>query len=134
MLCLLLAFKFGLWLLIIIYFILFAYDIHLLSMWFLQHLYKSFDEECSFLQFATAITSNDLEEIQKFLEDSVDSRWFLLFSQIPDVLNIMLITALLVTWKANFYISPLLILLLILLQLIIIIIFVLLAVMFGVHT
>lgn len=38
-----------------------------------EHLYKSFEEECSFLQFATAITSNDLEEIQKFLEDSVDS-------------------------------------------------------------
>ncbi|KAL2511193.1 DNA ligase 1 [Abeliophyllum distichum] len=38
-----------------------------------EYLYKSFEEECSFLQFATAITSNDLEEIQKFLEDSVDS-------------------------------------------------------------
>ncbi|KAL2536283.1 DNA ligase 1 [Forsythia ovata] len=38
-----------------------------------EHLYKSFEEECSYLQFATAITSNDLEEIQKFLEDSVDS-------------------------------------------------------------
>jgi DNA ligase-1 len=40
-----------------------------------QHLYDSFDEESGFLQFATAITSNDLEEIQKFLDASVDSRY-----------------------------------------------------------
>jgi DNA ligase-1 len=40
-----------------------------------QHLYDSFEEECGFLQFATAITSNDLEEIQKFLDTSVDSRY-----------------------------------------------------------
>ncbi|KAE8037729.1 hypothetical protein FH972_010294 [Carpinus fangiana] len=38
-----------------------------------KHLYDSFDEESGFLQFATAITSNDLEEIQKFLDASVDS-------------------------------------------------------------
>ncbi|KAL2507040.1 DNA ligase 1 [Forsythia ovata] len=38
-----------------------------------EHLYKSFQEELGFFQFATAITSNDLEEIQKFLDDAVDS-------------------------------------------------------------
>ncbi|KAK6144322.1 hypothetical protein DH2020_021142 [Rehmannia glutinosa] len=38
-----------------------------------EHLYKSFQEENGFLQFATAITSNDLEEIQKFLDDAVNS-------------------------------------------------------------
>ncbi|KAL3530500.1 hypothetical protein ACH5RR_009822 [Cinchona calisaya] len=37
-----------------------------------EHLYKSFQEEAGFFQFATAITSNDLEEIQKFLEAAVD--------------------------------------------------------------
>ncbi|KAL6575814.1 tRNA ligase [Orobanche hederae] len=37
-----------------------------------EHLYKSFQEEPGFLQFATAITSNDLEEIQKFLDDAVN--------------------------------------------------------------
>ena len=45
---------------------------------FLQHLYKSFQEEPSFFQFATAITSDDLEEIQKFLDDAVNSRLVLL--------------------------------------------------------
>lgn len=39
-----------------------------------QHLYASFEEEPGFLQFATAITSNDVEEIQKFLDTSVDAR------------------------------------------------------------
>ncbi|KAK6926707.1 DNA ligase, ATP-dependent, central [Dillenia turbinata] len=38
-----------------------------------EHLYKSFEEEVGFLQFATAITSNDIEEIQKFLETAVDT-------------------------------------------------------------
>ncbi|GFQ05217.1 DNA ligase 1 [Phtheirospermum japonicum] len=38
-----------------------------------EHLYHSFQEEPGFLQFATAITSNDLEEIQKFLDDAVNS-------------------------------------------------------------
>ncbi|KAL0370117.1 UNVERIFIED_CONTAM: DNA ligase 1 [Sesamum angustifolium] len=38
-----------------------------------EHLYNSFQEEHGFLQFATAITSNDLEEIQKFLDDAVNS-------------------------------------------------------------
>ncbi|KAL6499771.1 hypothetical protein OROGR_027681 [Orobanche gracilis] len=37
-----------------------------------EHLYKSFQEEPGFLQFATAISSNDLEEIQKFLDDAVN--------------------------------------------------------------
>lgn len=41
---------------------------------FVQHLYKSFQEEQGLFQFATAITSNDLEEIQKFLDGAVDSR------------------------------------------------------------
>ncbi|KAH6791822.1 DNA ligase 1 [Perilla frutescens var. hirtella] len=38
-----------------------------------EHLYKSFQEEPGVFQFATAITSNDLEEIQKFLDDAVNS-------------------------------------------------------------
>lgn len=38
-----------------------------------QHLYKSFEEEPGYFQFAVAITSNDVEEIQKFLDASVDS-------------------------------------------------------------
>ncbi|XP_017252849.1 DNA ligase 1 isoform X2 [Daucus carota subsp. sativus] len=38
-----------------------------------EHLYKSFEEEPCYFQFATAMTSTDLEEIQKFLEDSVDA-------------------------------------------------------------
>lgn len=38
-----------------------------------EHLYESFEEEPGFFQFATAITSNDLEEIQKFLEAAVDT-------------------------------------------------------------
>lgn len=45
-----------------------------LLMTFVQHLYKSFQEEAGFFQFATAITSDDLEEIQKFLDDAVNSR------------------------------------------------------------
>ena len=42
---------------------------------FLQHLYASFKEEPGFLQFATAITSNDVEEIQKFLDAAFDARY-----------------------------------------------------------
>ncbi|KAM7528000.1 hypothetical protein LguiB_031410 [Lonicera macranthoides] len=38
-----------------------------------ERLYESFEEEPGFFQFATAITSNDLEEIQKFLEAAVDT-------------------------------------------------------------
>lgn len=38
-----------------------------------ENLYKSFQEEPGFFQFATTITSNDLEEIQKFLDDAVNS-------------------------------------------------------------
>lgn len=45
-----------------------------------QHLYNSFEEELGFFQFATAITSTDLEEIQKFLETSVDSRYLYFFA------------------------------------------------------
>lgn len=41
---------------------------------FKQHLYKSFEEEPGYFQFATAVTSNDLEEITKFLEDAVNGR------------------------------------------------------------
>lgn len=36
-------------------------------------LYESFEEEAGFFQFATAITSNDIEEIQKFLDAAVDA-------------------------------------------------------------
>lgn len=44
--------------------------------WFLlQHLYNSFEEIPGIFQFATAITSNDLEEIQKFLDTAVNSRY-----------------------------------------------------------
>ncbi|KAL8515920.1 hypothetical protein ACS0TY_014570 [Phlomoides rotata] len=38
-----------------------------------EHLYGSFQEEPGFFQFATTITSNDLEEIQNFLDDAVNS-------------------------------------------------------------
>ncbi|KAG2674160.1 hypothetical protein I3760_13G122100 [Carya illinoinensis] len=38
-----------------------------------EHLYNSFAEERGLFQFATAIISNDLEEIQKFLDTAVDS-------------------------------------------------------------
>ncbi|PHT33792.1 DNA ligase 1 [Capsicum baccatum] len=37
-----------------------------------EHLYKSFEEEPGYFQFATAVASNDLEEITKFLEDAVN--------------------------------------------------------------
>ncbi|WVZ03351.1 hypothetical protein V8G54_024157, partial [Vigna mungo] len=36
-----------------------------------KHLYASFEEESGFLQFATALTSNDVEEIQNFLDQAV---------------------------------------------------------------
>lgn len=39
----------------------------------IESLYDSFVEEAGFFQFATAITSNDIEEIQKFLDAAVDS-------------------------------------------------------------
>ncbi|TVU30270.1 hypothetical protein EJB05_21880, partial [Eragrostis curvula] len=38
-----------------------------------EHLYNSFEELPGVFQFATAITSNDLEEIQKFLDTAVNS-------------------------------------------------------------
>ncbi|XP_077253185.1 DNA ligase 1 [Tasmannia lanceolata] len=38
-----------------------------------EHLYNSFEELPGEFQFATAITSNDLEEIQKFLETAVNA-------------------------------------------------------------
>ncbi|KAG8644646.1 DNA ligase 1 [Manihot esculenta] len=38
-----------------------------------QRLYDSFEEEPGFFQFATAVTSNDLEEIQTFLSAAVDA-------------------------------------------------------------
>ncbi|XP_019451932.1 PREDICTED: DNA ligase 1-like [Lupinus angustifolius] len=37
------------------------------------HLYASFEEEPGFFQFATAIISNDVEEVQKFLDQAVDA-------------------------------------------------------------
>lgn len=40
----------------------------------MQHLYASFEEETGFLQFATSIISDDLEEIQKFLDKAVGAR------------------------------------------------------------
>ncbi|KAG6496265.1 hypothetical protein ZIOFF_044124 [Zingiber officinale] len=39
----------------------------------LQYLYSCFEEVPGIFQFATAITSNDLEEIQKFLDTAVNS-------------------------------------------------------------
>ncbi|KDP43971.1 hypothetical protein JCGZ_05438 [Jatropha curcas] len=36
-----------------------------------QRLYESFEEDPGFFQFATAVTSNDLEEIQKFLDAAI---------------------------------------------------------------
>ncbi|XVF68504.1 hypothetical protein PTKIN_Ptkin11bG0007800 [Pterospermum kingtungense] len=38
-----------------------------------ERLYDSFEEEAGFFQFATALTSNDLEEIQAFLDAAVSS-------------------------------------------------------------
>ncbi|XVE79821.1 hypothetical protein DITRI_Ditri14bG0087200 [Diplodiscus trichospermus] len=38
-----------------------------------ERLYDSFEEEAGFFQFATALTSNDLEEIQAFLNSAVSS-------------------------------------------------------------
>ncbi|XP_022755570.1 DNA ligase 1-like isoform X4 [Durio zibethinus] len=38
-----------------------------------ERLYESFEEEAGFFQFATALTSNDLEEIQAFLNSAVSS-------------------------------------------------------------
>ncbi|OIV99308.1 hypothetical protein TanjilG_17118 [Lupinus angustifolius] len=38
-----------------------------------EHLYASFEEESGFFQFATAIISNDVEEVQKFLDQAVDA-------------------------------------------------------------
>ncbi|XP_020261728.1 DNA ligase 1-like isoform X2 [Asparagus officinalis] len=38
-----------------------------------EHLYNSFEELPGEFQFATTITSNDLEEIQKFLDDAVSA-------------------------------------------------------------
>ncbi|KAI4334332.1 hypothetical protein L6164_019040 [Bauhinia variegata] len=37
-----------------------------------EHLYASFEEETGFFKFATAITTNDIEEILKFLDTAVD--------------------------------------------------------------
>ncbi|KAM3706274.1 hypothetical protein ACJW31_03G141500 [Castanea mollissima] len=39
-----------------------------------NHLYGSFEEETGYFQFATTITSNDLDEIQEFLHNAVDAR------------------------------------------------------------
>lgn len=38
-----------------------------------EHLYASFEEKPGYFQFATKLTSNDLEEIQKFLEAAVET-------------------------------------------------------------
>lgn len=46
---------------------------------FMQHLYSSFEEEPGYFQFATSITSNDLEEITLFLEAAVNGRWHVTF-------------------------------------------------------
>jgi DNA ligase-1 len=37
-----------------------------------EKLYESFEEDPGYFQFATAVTSNDIDEIQKFLDASVD--------------------------------------------------------------
>ena len=39
---------------------------------FLQKLYESFEEDPGYFQFATTLTSSDIDEIQKFLDASVD--------------------------------------------------------------
>ncbi|XP_045827870.1 DNA ligase 1-like isoform X2 [Trifolium pratense] len=38
-----------------------------------KHLYASFEVESGFFQFATSTTSNDVEEIQKFLDQAIDA-------------------------------------------------------------
>ncbi|KAM0005581.1 putative DNA ligase (ATP) [Helianthus debilis subsp. tardiflorus] len=38
-----------------------------------ERLYESFEEECGYFQLATAITSNDVEEIQTFLDTAVNA-------------------------------------------------------------
>ncbi|RYR51627.1 hypothetical protein Ahy_A06g026605 [Arachis hypogaea] len=38
-----------------------------------QHLYASFEEETGVFHYPTAITSNDIEEIQKFLDKAIGS-------------------------------------------------------------
>ncbi|KAL6523267.1 tRNA ligase [Orobanche gracilis] len=38
-----------------------------------EHLHASFEEESGFLQFATSMTSNDPEEIHKFLDKAIDA-------------------------------------------------------------
>ncbi|KAH9617783.1 hypothetical protein KSS87_018281 [Heliosperma pusillum] len=38
-----------------------------------QHLHDSFEEEPGYFQFATTVTSNDIEEIQKFLDAAVNA-------------------------------------------------------------
>ncbi|PNY17826.1 DNA ligase 1-like protein, partial [Trifolium pratense] len=38
-----------------------------------EHLYASFEVESGFFQFATSTTSNDVEEIQKFLDQAIDA-------------------------------------------------------------
>jgi hypothetical protein len=42
-----------------------------------QCLYDSFEQQAGFFQFATAITSKDIDEIQKFLDAAVESRYSL---------------------------------------------------------
>lgn len=41
----------------------------------MQCLYDSFEQQAGFFQFATAITSKDIDEIQKFLDAAVESRY-----------------------------------------------------------
>ncbi|XP_058725051.1 DNA ligase 1-like [Vicia villosa] len=43
-----------------------------------EHLYASFEEKSGLLQFATSLTSNDTEEIQKFLDEVVDATFILI--------------------------------------------------------
>ncbi|KNA23525.1 hypothetical protein SOVF_024140 [Spinacia oleracea] len=38
-----------------------------------KHLYDSFEEDSGYFQFATILTSNDLEEIQKFLDAAINA-------------------------------------------------------------
>lgn len=42
-----------------------------------QCLYQSFEQEAGYFQFATAITSNDIDEIQKFLDAAVEGGYLL---------------------------------------------------------
>lgn len=55
----------------------------------LQCLYESFEEGTGCFQFATAITSNDIGEIQKFLGKSVEARYSVTASDVSNLPDVM---------------------------------------------